>query len=102
MNKFNTIILLVAGLLLFVSGSAQTPGDLGSISEVSELTGPRFGLTYIGDGSTSQVLNRVYEMDSLEYSEFGTGLPFPSPTTLSMDGNGKHVLQTLESQLWDW
>ena len=80
MNKFNTIILLVAGLLLFVSGSAQTPGDLGSISEVSKLTGPRFGLTYIGDGSTSQVLNRVHEMDSLEYSEFGTGLPFTYTT----------------------
>jgi hypothetical protein len=80
MNKFNTSILLLGGILLFVSGSAQTPGETGSISEVSKLTGPRFGFTYVGDGSTSQVLNRVHEMDSLDYNEFGTGLPFTYTT----------------------
>ena len=42
--------------------------------EVATLSGPRFGITLVGEGSTSQFLNRVHEMDSLQYSEFG-GLP---------------------------
>ena len=50
---------------------AQTSSD-----EVATLSGPRFGITFVGDGSTSQFLNRVHEMDSLQYDAFGNNLPF--------------------------
>ena len=68
-------------MLLFSSASfAQTPtGNTGSTAssngDVATLSGPRFGITVVGDGSTSQFLNRVHEMDSLQYGEYG-GLPF--------------------------
>jgi hypothetical protein len=44
-------------------------------SVVNQMSGPRFGFTYISDGSTAQYLNRVHEMDSLEFAEAGA-LPF--------------------------
>lgn len=70
----------VFAILLFSIGSAQTlSGNTGSEitsnSDVATLSGPRFGITFVGDGSTSQFLNRVHEMDSTEYSGFGN-LPF--------------------------
>jgi len=80
MKKFQIGVFFLGAMLFSSLGFAQTGGGTGTISEVSKLTGPRFGLTYIGDGSTSQVLNRVHEMDSTEYSEFGTGLPFTYTT----------------------
>lgn len=77
------ITKLTAGVcaILFCSmGLAQSlTGNTGtgtaSNSDVATLSGPRFGITFVGDGSTSQFLNRVHEMDSLQYSEFGD-LPF--------------------------
>ena len=80
MKNIQKSVYLLVALIFSTLGFAQTPGETGAISEVSKLTGPRFGFTYIGDGSTSQVLNRVHEMDSTEYSEFGTGLPFTYTT----------------------
>ena len=80
MKNIQKSVFLWVAMIFSTWGLAQTPGEPGSISEVSKLTGPRFGFTYIGDGSTSQVLNRVHEMDSTEYSEFGTGLPFTYTT----------------------
>ena len=62
----------VFAILFFSIGSAQTlAGNTGSAptssSDVANLSGPRFGITMVGDGSTSQFLNRVHEMDSLQY-----------------------------------
>ena len=83
----NTLVMnitkLISGvfsILLCSIGSAQTlSGNTGSTtasnSDVATLSGPRFGITFVGDGSTSQFLNRVHEMDSLQYNEFGS-LPF--------------------------
>ena len=70
MKKFQSIAFISLFSALFAVGAmGQTP------SEVATLSGPRFGITVVGDGSTSQFLNRVHEMDSLQYSEFGN-LPF--------------------------
>ena len=67
----------IALMALFVwsAASGQTlNSNYEAVNNVATLSGPRFGFTFVGDGSTSQVLNRVHEMDSLQYSEFG-GLP---------------------------
>lgn len=75
---FNKAFVLVGAVFFTSFCLAQTSGEPLTISEFEKLTGPRFGLTYISDGSTSQILNRVHEMDSLEYAESGyaDGLPF--------------------------
>ena len=45
-------------------------------SQVNQMSGPRFGLTYISEGSGAQFLNRAHEMDSAQYNaEFADGLP---------------------------
>jgi hypothetical protein len=75
MKNFNRIFVLIGAVAFSTFSVAQTPGDPSTISEVGKLTGPRFGLTYIGDGSTSQVLNRYHEMDSSEVVAAGA-LPF--------------------------
>jgi hypothetical protein len=75
MKKFQTGVFFLGAMLFSSLGFAQTGGGTGTISEVSKLTGPRFGLTYIGDGTTSQVLNRYHQMDSMEVVEAGA-LPF--------------------------
>jgi hypothetical protein len=41
-----------------------------NLDEVDKLSGPRFGVSYIGTGSTAQVLNRVNTMDSLSYANY--------------------------------
>ena len=80
-NMKNTKLIFGVFAVLFSSiGSAQNlAGNTGSPTtssgDVANLSGPRFGITMVGDGSTSQFLNRVHEMDSLQYSEFGN-LPF--------------------------
>lgn len=75
MKKFQTGVFFLGAMLFSSLGFAQTGGGTGTISEVSKLTGPRFGLTYIGDGTTSQVLNRYHQMDSMEVVDAGA-LPF--------------------------
>ena len=79
MKKFQTGVFFLGAMLFSSLGFAQTGGGTGTISEVSKLTGPRFGLTYIGDGTTSQVLNRYHQMDSMEVVEAGA-LPFTYTT----------------------
>ncbi len=79
MKKFQTGVFFLGAMLFSSLGFAQTGGGTGAISEVSKLTGPRFGLTYIGDGTTSQVLNRYHQMDSMEVVEAGA-LPFTYTT----------------------
>ena len=79
MKNFQTVVFLFGAMLFSSLGFAQTGGGTGTISEVSKLTGPRFGLTYIGDGTTSQVLNRYHQMDSMEVVEAGA-LPFTYTT----------------------
>lgn len=72
MNKIQSTIGIVLFCALFsFSAMAQTSND-----EVATLSGPRFGITFVGDGSTSQFLNRVHEMDSLQYDAYGNNLPF--------------------------
>lgn len=80
-NQFDMqrFFLAFSAVFLFVCASstatAQTLGTTyEAVGDVATLSGPRFGITLVGDGSTSQVLNRVHEMDSLEYAGYG-GLP---------------------------
>ena len=55
--------------------------DVPDNSQVNQMSGPRFGFTYVSEGSGAQFLNRVHEMDSAQYnSEFGNGLPFTYTT----------------------
>ena len=72
---FYSTILAFLGLFMGSEAEAQTlTSNYEAVNNVATLSGPRFGITFVGDGSTSQVLNRVHEMDSLTYSEYG-GLP---------------------------
>lgn len=79
-----TYFFLFSALLLVATATAQTSERWGfnnvpDHSTVNQMSGPRFGFTYLSEGSTSQYLNRVHEMDSLEYLEFGS-LPFTYTT----------------------
>ena len=59
--------------LCMITSSLIFTGKLFSqsdISDVDKLTGPRFGVTFIGEGSSSQILNRIHQMDSVSYSEY--------------------------------
>lgn len=50
-------------------------------SVVNQMSGPRFGFTYVSEGSSAQFLNRVHELDSTQYhQDFGNGLPFTYTT----------------------
>ena len=79
-------IVAIALSLLFLSLSEMSlaQDDNGSWginnvpanSQVNQMSGPRFGLTYISEGSGAQFLNRAHEMDSAQYNaEFADGLP---------------------------
>lgn len=74
--NFLRLKTLVASIVC--SGIIATSGVAQTSNEVDQLSGPRFGITVVGDGSTSQVLNRIHEMDSLTYSAAypNGGLPF--------------------------
>lgn len=55
--------------------------DIPEDSQVNQMSGPRFGFTYLSEGSGAQFVNRAHEMDSLQYNaEFGNGLPFTYTT----------------------
>ena len=55
--------------------------DVPENSQVNQMSGPRFGFTYVSEGSGAQFLNRAHEMDSAQYnSEFANGLPFTYTT----------------------
>ena len=57
---------MITSSLIF-TGNLFSQSD---ISDVDKLTGPRFGVTFIGEGSSSQILNRIHQMDSVSYSEY--------------------------------
>jgi len=84
-HRLSTTLCLV-GLVqmsLGQSGAESSWGlnDVPENSQVNQMSGPRFGFTYVSEGSGSQFLNRVHEMDSAQYnSEFGNGLPFTYTT----------------------
>jgi hypothetical protein len=101
MKKIQSIVGIVLFCAAFsVNATAQT-----STNEVATLSGPRFGSTFVGDGSTSQFLNRVHEMDSLKTLNLEVyhlrGLP-------STAGNSKRALPIREVLLsgsssgWCW
>lgn len=74
------LFLLPLALAIATSVLGQTTERWGfnnvpDHSVVNQMSGPRFGFTYISDGSTAQYLNRIHEMDSLEFAEAGP-LPF--------------------------
>ena len=63
------------------TGSSWGFNDVPVNTQVNQMSGPRFGFTYVSEGSGAQFLNRVHEMDSAQYnSEFGNGLPFTYTT----------------------
>lgn len=79
--------LIVGSLVGLNSLVAQTDSgswgfnDVPENSQVNQMSGPRFGFTYVSEGSGAQFLNRVHEMDSAQYNaEFANGLPFTYTT----------------------
>ena len=48
----------------------------GLQSQVVQLEGPRFGLSYISDGSTAQMLERKFDMDSAAFAMDPNGASF--------------------------
>lgn len=78
------LLALLTVLFFSVLSSAQSAPSNGVLtvsetSSVDHMAGPRFGFTYVSEGSTAQYLNRVHQMDSLEYLESGA-LPFTYTT----------------------
>lgn len=79
MRHLLTLILLSFSTLIIAQNAEWGFNAVPANSTVNQMSGPRFGFTYLSDGSTSQILNRIHEMDSLEYDAFGS-LPFTYTT----------------------
>ena len=64
--------LTIFSILISCSVFSQITHQLVEINSSSDgqLSGPRFGVTYISEGTTSQVLNRVNQMDSTAYANY--------------------------------
>lgn len=77
MNRIILVLLALSLSTTFVGQTSERWGfnNVPDHSVVNQMSGPRFGFTYISDGSTAQYLNRIHEMDSLEFAESGS-LPF--------------------------
>lgn len=65
--------LLTAFVALTCWGQTENWGfnNIPENSQVNQMSGPRFGVSYISEGSTAQVLNRIHELDSAGYADFG-------------------------------
>lgn len=75
-------ILLTLALNTFALGQSNREWGFNSVPEntsVHQMSGPRFGFTYLSAGSTAQYLNRIHEMDSLTYLTDGA-IPFTYTT----------------------
>lgn len=48
----------------------------GLQAQVVQLEGPRFGVSYISDGSTAQMLERKFDMDSAAFAMDPNGASF--------------------------
>ena len=82
-QSFSLCLLIFSIQVAFAQTSEDSWGfnDVPDNSVVNQMSGPRFGFTYVSEGSSAQFLNRVHEMDSLQYhAEFGGGLPFTYTT----------------------
>lgn len=82
MKKIHLVLVLLAAYSMVFSQAENERWGFNNVpdhSTVNQMSGPRFGFTYLSEGSTAQYLNRVHQMDSLEYSEFGA-LPFTYTT----------------------
>ena len=84
-TSFLAIAFLLSGICQTTTAQNESAtwgfNDIPTNSQVNQMSGPRFGLTYLSEGSGAQFLNRVHEMDSAQYhTEFGAGLPFTSTT----------------------
>lgn len=78
--KHTIFAAFMAASTLTMAQSSQDQWSMGGVpdnSVVNTMSGPRFGVSYIGEGSTAQVLNRVQQMDSTEFAAFNM------PTTLT-------------------
>ena len=65
------LLFLLTSCLFILNATAQTSERWGfnnvpDHSTVNQMSGPRFGFSYLSQGSTSQYLNRLHEMDSFE------------------------------------
>ena len=80
MRLTTTFTLLLLSTLMF--GQSNRDRGFNSVPEnssVNQMSGPRFGFTYLSEGSTAQFLNRIHEMDSLTYLTDGA-VPFTYTT----------------------
>lgn len=80
MRLTTTFTLLLLSTLMF--GQSNRDWGFNSVPEnssVNQMSGPRFGFTYLSEGSTAQFLNRIHEMDSLTYLTDGA-VPFTYTT----------------------
>ena len=83
--KHTILAALMAVSTLALAQTSQDPwGGVPENSQVNTMSGPRFGISYIGEGSTAQVLNRVHQMDSTEFSSYN----MPATLTTRTAGNG--------------
>ena len=61
--------------------------SLRTPQRVNQMSGPRFGFTYLSEGSGAQFLNRVHEMDSAQYTSgdlVGSSLHLHNAVRLAM------------------
>lgn len=80
MRLLPALLFLILSTLTF--GQSDRNWGFNSVPEntsVNQMSGPRFGLTYLSEGSTAQYLNRIHEMDSLTYAADGA-VPFTYTT----------------------
>ena len=66
-------IVFAASFAMASAGFSQTTGsewgfnNIPDNSQVNQMSGPRFGVSYISEGTTAQVLNRVHQMDTATF-----------------------------------
>lgn len=82
-NSYFLVFLMFNTTVISAQSSEDSWGfnTIPNNSVVNQMSGPRFGFTYVSEGSSAQFLNRIHGMDSLQYqSEFGGGMPFTYTT----------------------
>lgn len=75
-------LTLIAAIYMPFSLLSQSSNGINTEpinSQVNNMSGPRFGITYVTEGSTAQFLNRMHQMDSTQIAEFGD-IPFTTTT----------------------
>lgn len=77
-RNFILTIMFISPLSLFSQNNWGINTE-PTTSQVNNMSGPRFGVTYVTEGSTAQYLNRMHQMDSTQIAEFGN-IPFTTTT----------------------